>query len=166
MLKKLVLILGLILATSTHAQFYKQGNFVTDLEQGIIWLRCSLGQRWDPTKEQCQGEAMRLSHAEIDQAILQANEQLGGKWRLPSLAELEGIVCLECPAPKIDKNVFPNTASEPYWTSHPEIIRLAVMLYVRFPLSLLNVDDLLHERGIVLCQSEVTYFWSEERSQR
>ncbi len=28
-----------------------------------------------------------------------------------------------------------------------EIIRLAVMLYVRFPLSLRNVEDLLHERG-------------------
>ena len=53
-----------------------------------------------------------------------------------------------------------------YFKTRPEIIRLAVMLYVRFPLSLLNVDDLLHERGIVLCQSEVTYFWSEERSQR
>ncbi len=53
-----------------------------------------------------------------------------------------------------------------YFKTRPEIIRLAVMLYVRFPLSLLNVDDLLHERGIMLCQSEVTYFWSEERSQR
>ena len=53
-----------------------------------------------------------------------------------------------------------------YFKTRPEIIRLAVMLYVRFPLSLLNVDDLLHERGIVLFQSEVTYFWSEERSQR
>ena len=30
----------------------------------------------------------------------------------------------------------------------PEIIRLAVMLYVRFPLLLRNVEDLLHERGI------------------
>jgi hypothetical protein len=29
--------------------------------------------------------------------------------------------------------------------SSPEIIRLAVMLYVRFPLSLRNVEDLLHE---------------------
>ena len=117
MLKALMMVLGLILATSTHAQFYKQGNLVTDLEQGIIWLRCSLGQRWDPSTEQCQGEVMRLSHAEIDQVILQANQQLGGRWRLPTLAELEGIVCLECPAPKIDAEVFPNTASEPYWTS-------------------------------------------------
>ena len=32
-------------------------------------------------------------------------------------------------------------------TSH-EIIRLAVMMYIRFPLSLRNVEDLLHERGI------------------
>ena len=30
----------------------------------------------------------------------------------------------------------------------PEIIRLAVMMYVRYPLSLRNVEDPLHERGI------------------
>ena len=30
-----------------------------------------------------------------------------------------------------------------YFNSSPEVIRLAVMLYVRFPLSLRNVEDLL-----------------------
>jgi putative transposase len=35
-----------------------------------------------------------------------------------------------------------------YFKTSPEIIRLAVMLYVRFPLSLRNVEDFLHERGI------------------
>jgi putative transposase len=35
-----------------------------------------------------------------------------------------------------------------YFKTSPEIIRLAVMLYVRYPLSLRNVEDLLHERGI------------------
>lgn len=117
MLKTLIFILGLTIATSAHAQFYKQGNLVTDLAQGVVWLRCSLGQRWDPTTYQCKGEAMRLSHAEINQAIMQANDQLGGKWRLPTLAELESIVCQDCPPPKIDTDTFPNTASEPYWTS-------------------------------------------------
>jgi putative transposase len=34
-----------------------------------------------------------------------------------------------------------------YYKASPEVIRLAVMLYVRFPLSLRNVEDLLHERG-------------------
>ena len=32
--------------------------------------------------------------------------------------------------------------------SSPEVIRLVVMMYVNFPLSLRNVEDLLNERGI------------------
>ena len=44
--------------------------------------------------------------------------------------------------------------------SSPEIIRLAVMLYVRFPLSLRNVEDLLHERGIDICHETVRYWWN------
>ena len=35
-----------------------------------------------------------------------------------------------------------------YFKTSPEIIRLAVMLYVRFPLLRRNVEDLLHERGV------------------
>ena len=42
-------------------------------------------------------------------------------------------------------------------TSH-EVIRLAVMLYVRFPLLLRNVEDLLHERGIDVSH-ETVRFW-------
>jgi hypothetical protein len=35
-----------------------------------------------------------------------------------------------------------------YFKTSPDILRLAVMMYVRFPLLLRNVEDLLHERGI------------------
>jgi len=35
-----------------------------------------------------------------------------------------------------------------YFKTSQEIIRLAVMLYVRFPLSLRNVEGPLHERGL------------------
>ena len=35
-----------------------------------------------------------------------------------------------------------------YFNTSPEIIRFAVMMYVRFPLSLRQVVDLLNERGI------------------
>ena len=35
-----------------------------------------------------------------------------------------------------------------YFNSSPEVIRLVVLMYVRFPLSLRNVEDLLFERGI------------------
>ena len=46
-----------------------------------------------------------------------------------------------------------------YFKTSPEIIRLAVMLYVRFPLSLRNVEDLLHERGIDISHETVRYWW-------
>jgi len=34
-----------------------------------------------------------------------------------------------------------------YFKSSPEVIRLVVMMYVRFPLSLQNVEDLLSSAG-------------------
>lgn len=37
------------------------------------------------------------------------------------------------------------------YNSSPEVIRLTVIMYVRYPLSLRQVEDLLHERGIDLC---------------
>ena len=42
-----------------------------------------------------------------------------------------------------------------YFKTSPEVIRLAVLMYVRFPLSLRNVEDLLFERGIDLCHETV-----------
>ena len=42
----------------------------------------------------------------------------------------------------------------------PEIIRLAVMMYIRFPLSLRNVEDLLHERGIEISHETVRFWWN------
>ena len=47
-----------------------------------------------------------------------------------------------------------------YFKTSPEIIRLAVMMYVRFPLSLRNVEDLLHERGIEISHETVRYWWN------
>jgi putative transposase len=47
-----------------------------------------------------------------------------------------------------------------YFKTSPEIIRLAVMMYVRFPLSLRNVEDLLHERGINISHETVRLWWN------
>ena len=43
---------------------------------------------------------------------------------------------------------MPNPVSSRHFKTSPEIIQLAVMLYVRFPLSLRNMEDLFHERGV------------------
>ncbi len=47
-----------------------------------------------------------------------------------------------------------------YFNSSPEVIRAAVMMYVRFPLSLRQVEDLLHERGIDICHETVRFWWN------
>ena len=47
-----------------------------------------------------------------------------------------------------------------YFKTSPEIIRLAVMMYVRYPLSLRNVEDLLHERGIDVSHETVRFWWN------
>ncbi len=47
-----------------------------------------------------------------------------------------------------------------YFKTSPEIIRLAVMMYVRYPLSLRNVRDLLHERGIDIAHETVRFWWN------
>jgi putative transposase len=47
-----------------------------------------------------------------------------------------------------------------YFKTSPEIIRLAVMMYVRYPLSLRNVEDLLHERGIDITHETARFWWN------
>ena len=47
-----------------------------------------------------------------------------------------------------------------WFDSSPEVIRLVVMLYVKYPLSLRNVENLLHERGIDICHETVRLWWT------
>ncbi len=45
-----------------------------------------------------------------------------------------------------------------YFKTSPEIIRLAVMMYARFPLSIQNVEGLLHERVIDVSHESIRYW--------
>jgi putative transposase len=40
------------------------------------------------------------------------------------------------------------------------VIRLTVMMYIRYPLSLRQVEDLLFERGIDICHETVRLWWN------
>ena len=60
---------------------------------------------------------------------------------------------------------MPNSVFFRYFKTSPEIIQLAVMLYVRFSLSLRNVEDLLHERGVDVSYESVRYWWHRFGSQ-
>jgi putative transposase len=47
-----------------------------------------------------------------------------------------------------------------YFNSSPEVIRLVVIMYVWYPLSLSNVEDLLAERGIDISHETVRFWWN------
>lgn len=46
------------------------------------------------------------------------------------------------------------------FNSSPEVIRAAVMLYIRYPLSLRNVEYLLLKQGIDICHETVRFWWN------
>jgi putative transposase len=47
-----------------------------------------------------------------------------------------------------------------YFNSSPEVTRLTVMMYIRYPLSLRQVEDMLFERGIDICHETVRFWWN------
>ena len=115
---------------AADSRFVTKGHIVVDLERQIEWLRCSVGQRWNGS--QCSGNIVNLSLDMVPKALEIANEQLGAGWRLPSKAELKSIVCNECPSPKIDKEIFPNTDNAPYWTGDQSIFNSKFYVSVNF----------------------------------
>jgi hypothetical protein len=133
------LLAGLMVSTPGHAaQFMARDHLVIDLLHGVEWLRCSVGQTWNGTA--CAGKVLNLDHSEIEQAIEQANQQLGGSWRLPSREELLGLVCESCPQSKIDEvpkaridqEIFPATDPAPYWTGEKNRLSLRHFWAVNF----------------------------------
>src|ERR1700692_2554881 len=57
---------------------------------------------------------------------------------------------------------LPSAPPDPFrwFDSSPEVIRLVVLMYVSFPLSLRNVEDLLFERGIDISYETVRFWWN------
>ena len=72
---------------SYSRQFLERDYIIIDLKSGVEWLRCSTGQTWNG--KECEGQIVRLNFEEIQEALKQANEQLGDGWRLPTKIELE-----------------------------------------------------------------------------
>ena len=105
------------MAASGHAStshYLVREHIVVDLRSGLEWLRCSVGQIYN--QGMCEGEVLQFTYAEIPEVIKQANNELGGRWRLPNKDELVLLICADCPPPRIEKTIFPQTGAEPYWT--------------------------------------------------
>ena len=55
------------------------------------------------------------------------------------------------------RSLFGCAVPSRYFNSSPKVIRLTVMMYIRYPLSLRQVEDLLFERGINICHETVRF---------
>jgi len=135
---KMVKIFGMVIASvffaplTSHAQFFEEGHLIKDVKNNIVWMRCSVGQRWDYDTGKCVGKVVRLNQEEIKDAIKQADQQLGGHWRLPSLEELQTLICENCEPPKIRTKYFPDIQREAYWTGSQNFFNSKMYWSVNF----------------------------------
>lgn len=105
-------------ATTPDVTFAIHDNgTVTHQVTGLMWMRCSLGQKWDG--QSCNGEAASLSWENALQASTRSAFAGYSDWRLPNKNELETIVEESCHSPAINERVFPATPSAYFWTSSP-----------------------------------------------
>ena len=96
-------------ASTPDSRFIVEGDEVMDLDTGLIWQRCTLGQ----TGDDCSGGS---ASAYTWLAALQA---AGASWRLPNIKELRSIVEEKCVVPAINSTIFPNTQVFFYWSASP-----------------------------------------------
>jgi hypothetical protein len=95
---------------------------VTDKKSNLMWMRCSLGQKW--VNGRCTGPATTLSWAAA-QAHAKIVNQAGGHffndWRVPSLRELGTLTERQCTAPRVNLTIFPDTPAVAYWSGSTRV---------------------------------------------
>lgn len=89
---------------------------VLDRKTGLLWQRCSVGQKL--VKNQCHGTARLLGLAEAQELA----KNLPKGWRLPSLSELATLRKTNCKGPQINRYAFPgltelSEGKAKYWST-------------------------------------------------
>lgn len=100
-------------APVSRYELIKNGTEVKDIQTGIIWQRCSLGQTWNGIT--CIGKSIRYNWVNA----LQTAKNIGGGWRVPNIKELNSLSEQACYNPSINQTIFPSTEIASYWSSSP-----------------------------------------------
>jgi hypothetical protein len=93
------------------------GKEVFDSQTGLVWARCSLGQRWDGVH--CSGDAQAYLWQQALAEAQKRTHKTGKPWRLPNAKEIASIAFDGHADPAVDPTYFPDTPSELYWSSSP-----------------------------------------------
>lgn len=112
-------------STTPTARFepLAQGASMRDTTTGLIWMRCSLGQQWSSAQSRCVAHTSAADYYAFSDALAAAAEPHLGtdNWRLPNKKELASIVEYGCVEPAVNPEVFPQTFTEVYWSSTPQV---------------------------------------------
>jgi hypothetical protein len=96
---------------------------VTDRRSGLTWARCSAGQVWRGGR--CTESATLVDWEGAEAVVRQVNERgdlFYADWRLPTLRELASISEVNCSDPRINAEVFPETATGFYWSASRKLV--------------------------------------------
>lgn len=123
------LFINLTALANDRFTYSADGAEVTDATTGLIWRRCSEGQQF--SFDRCEGKATEHN---FKGAIANAKSHTKPEsaWRVPNINELSTLVEKRVRHPAIDTNVFPNTASNRYWSSTPHEMESTQAMIVYF----------------------------------
>ena len=82
---------------------------VKDLDTGLVWQRCVMGQKWDG--KSCTGDAIAQDWN------LAVKTVAGTGWRLPTQKELEGLAEKSCAELALNQTWFGSGPSGWVWTA-------------------------------------------------
>ena len=108
--------LGLTGISRPDTDYVGQGDgTVTDTTSGLVWQRCLMGQSW--TIGTCSGTVGVYSWDETSQIF----SSLAGKtdWRVPTEAELWGLVNFTQSRSTISASLFPGGVTAKVWSTSP-----------------------------------------------
>ena len=131
-------------AVASHFSDYSNDRYtdngdgtISDHQTGLMWSKCSYGQTYDANDANSDGIICEGSPAfgTWQQAFAWAADSTDhghSDWRLPNIKELGSIVDFGSAKPAINQNIFPNTASGPYWTSTPSRANVHQTIFIGF----------------------------------
>ena len=77
-------------APNSRYNLLNNGTEVKDVQTGLIWQRCSLGQMWNGTT--CTGTAATYNWTNA----LQTAVNMGSGWRVPNIKEPDSLIEQAC----------------------------------------------------------------------